>query len=157
MQIAKNTVVSLKYQLFGGDGEMIEETQEAVEYLHGGYGNMFPAVEKELEGRNAGETCRVRLVPDDGFGDYDADLVHVEPRDKFPDNVQIGMQFEGEVCQRYGVLQEKEMEGRKKTGIVRSTFVIDRKGLLKHALYGVSARGHAAEVLNLVKDIAKCK
>jgi len=37
----------------------------------------------------------VRLTPDDGFGDYDADLVHVEPRDKFPDNVEIGMQFEG--------------------------------------------------------------
>ena len=96
MQIGKNTVVSLKYQLFGTDGQLIEETEEAVEYLHGGYGNMFPAVEKALEGRNVGETCRVRLTPDDGFGDYDADLVHVEPRDKFPDNVQIGMQFEGQ-------------------------------------------------------------
>jgi FKBP-type peptidyl-prolyl cis-trans isomerase SlyD len=95
MQIAKNTVVSVKYQLFGTDGEMIEETQEPVEYLHGGYGNMFPAVEKALEGKDVGETCRVRLTPEDGFGDYDADLVHVEPRDKFPDNVKVGMQFEG--------------------------------------------------------------
>jgi peroxiredoxin Q/BCP len=49
------------------------------------------------------------------------------------------------------------MEGRKKTGIVRSTFIIDRNGLLKHALYGVTSRGHAAEVLNLVKGIRKCK
>jgi FKBP-type peptidyl-prolyl cis-trans isomerase SlyD len=89
-------VVSLKYQLFGTDGQLIEETDEPVEYLHGGYGNMFPAVEKALEGKNVGETCRVRLAPDDGFGDYDADLVHVEPRDKFPDNVQVGMQFEGQ-------------------------------------------------------------
>ena len=96
MQIGKNTVVSLKYQLFGTDGQLIEETEEAVEYLHGGYGNMFPAVEKALEGKNVGETCRVRLTPDDGFGDYDADLVHVESRDKFPDNVQVGMQFEGQ-------------------------------------------------------------
>jgi FKBP-type peptidyl-prolyl cis-trans isomerase SlyD len=96
MQIGKNTVVSLKYQLFGTDGQLIEETEEAVEYLHGGYGNMFPAVEKALEGKNVGETCRVRLTPDDGFGDYDADLVHVESRDKFPDTVQIGMQFEGQ-------------------------------------------------------------
>ena len=88
--------MSLKYQLFGTDGQLIEETEEAVEYLHGGYGNMFPAVEKALEGKNAGETCRVRLTPDDGFGDYDADLVHVEPRDKFPENVQVGMQFEGQ-------------------------------------------------------------
>ena len=96
MEIAKNTVVSLKYQLFGTDGQLIEQTDEPVEYLHGGYGNMFPAVEKALEGKNVGETCRVRLTPDDGFGDYDADLVHVESRDKFPDNVQVGMQFEGQ-------------------------------------------------------------
>ena len=95
MQIAKDTVVALKYQLYGTDGALIEETEEPVEYLHGGYGNMFPAVEKALEGKDVGETCRIRLEPDDGFGDYDADLVHVEPRDKFPETVQVGMQFEG--------------------------------------------------------------
>lgn len=95
MQIAKNTVVTLKYQLFGTDGELIEQTEQPVEYLHGGYGNMFPAVETALEGRDVGETCRVRLVPDDGFGDYDADLVQVEESDKFPADVKIGMQFEG--------------------------------------------------------------
>jgi len=95
MQIAKNMVVSLSYQLYGTDGELIEQTEQPVEYLHGGYGNMFPAVEKALEGKDVGETCRVRLAPDDGFGDYDAELVHIEPRDKFPGNVEVGMQFEG--------------------------------------------------------------
>jgi FKBP-type peptidyl-prolyl cis-trans isomerase SlyD len=95
MQITKDTVVTLNYQLYGTDGELIEQTEEPVEYLHGGYGNMFPAVEKALEGKDVGETCRIRLEPDDGFGDYDADLVHVEPRDKFPENVKVGMQFEG--------------------------------------------------------------
>lgn len=95
MQIAKDTVVSLKYQLYGTDGELIEQTEEPVEYLHGGYGNMFPAVEKALEGRAVGETCRVKLAPEDGFGDYDAELVHIESRDKFPGEVQVGMQFEG--------------------------------------------------------------
>ena len=95
MQIGKDTVVSLDYQLFDTDGELIEKTDEPVEYLHGGYGGMFTAVEKELEGRQVGETCRVRLMPDDGFGDYDSELVHVEPRDKFPEHVEIGMQFEG--------------------------------------------------------------
>ena len=95
MQVAKDTVVALDYQLYGSDGELIEKTDEPVEYLHGGYGGMFPAVEKALEGKSVGETCRVRLIPEDGFGDYDADLVQVEPRDKFPDTVEIGMQFEG--------------------------------------------------------------
>ena len=78
-------------------------------------------------------------------------------RDKHGLCVQLLADPDGEVCQRYGVLQEKETEGRKRTGIVRSTFIIDRKGMLKHALYGVTARGHAAEVLNLVKGIGKCK
>ena len=84
-------------------------------------------------------------------------MSHGAFRDKHGLCVQLLADPDGEVCQRYGVLQEKEMEGRKRTGIVRSTFIVDRKGLLKHALYGVSARGHAAEVLNLVKDIEKCR
>jgi peroxiredoxin Q/BCP len=40
---------------------------------------------------------------------------------------------------------------------VRSTFIIDRRGVLRHALYGVAPRGHAAEVLNMVKGLGKCK
>ena len=84
-------------------------------------------------------------------------MSHGAFRDKHGLCVQLLADPDGEVCLRYGVLQEKEMDGRKRTGIVRSTFIVDRKGLLKHALYGVSARGHAAEVLNLVKDIEKCR
>ena len=52
-------------------------------------------MEQALAGKAAGETCRVRLEPDDAFGDYDAQLVHLEPRNKFPDNIAVGMQFEG--------------------------------------------------------------
>jgi thioredoxin-dependent peroxiredoxin len=84
-------------------------------------------------------------------------LAHGAFRDKHGLSVQLLADPDGEVCQRYGVLQEKEMDGRKKKAIVRSTFVIDRRGLLKHTLYGVSARGHAAEVLGLVKGMSKCK
>ena len=64
---------------------------------------------------------------------------------------------EGEVCINYGVLHEKEHDGRKKTCIQRSTFIIDKHGMLRHALYGVSPRGHAAEVLELVRGMGKCK
>ena len=95
MQIGKDTVVTLEYQLFDTDGELIEKSDEPVEYLHGGHGGMFPAVEKVLEGKDVGDTCRIRLTPEEGFGEYEADLVHVETRDKFPEGVEIGMQFEG--------------------------------------------------------------
>ena len=84
-------------------------------------------------------------------------MAHGAFRDEHGLSVQLLADPDGEVCQRYGVLQEKEHEGRRKTCVLRSTFIIDRKGLLKHALYGVSARGHAAEVLGLVKGITKCK
>ena len=84
-------------------------------------------------------------------------LSHGAFRDKHGLSVQLLSDEDGEVCERYGVLQEKELEGRRKKAVVRSTFVIDRKGLVKHALYGVSARGHAAEVLGLVEGLPKCK
>jgi FKBP-type peptidyl-prolyl cis-trans isomerase SlyD len=95
MQIAKNTVVSLTYELFDTDGKLIEKTDGPIEYLHGGYQGIFPLVEQALTGKAAGETCRVRLEPEAAFGEYDAQLVHLEPRNKFPDNIAVGMQFEG--------------------------------------------------------------
>jgi FKBP-type peptidyl-prolyl cis-trans isomerase SlyD len=95
MQIEKNTVVSLNYELSDTDGKTIEKTDSPIDYLHGGYDGIFPLVEQALSGKSAGETCRVRLEPDDAFGDYDAGLVHIEPRNKFPDNIKVGMQFEG--------------------------------------------------------------
>ena len=95
MQVAKNTVVSLNYELSDADGKLIEKTDAPIEYLHGGYDGIFPLVEQALAGKSAGESCRVRLEPDDAFGEYDAGLVHLEPRSKFPDNITVGMQFEG--------------------------------------------------------------
>jgi peroxiredoxin Q/BCP len=80
-------------------------------------------------------------------------MSHGSFRDKHGLAVQLLADTEGEVCKRYGVLQEKEVDGRKKLGIQRSTFIIDRGGVLRHALYGVNPRGHAVEVLNLVKGL----
>jgi thioredoxin-dependent peroxiredoxin len=84
-------------------------------------------------------------------------LSHGSFRDKHGLSVQLLADVEGEVCRSYGVLQEKELDGRKKIGIQRSTFIVDRKGMLRHALYGVNPRGHAAEVIGLIRSISKCK
>jgi len=84
-------------------------------------------------------------------------LAHGAFRDKHGLSVQLLADVEGDVCRRYGVLHDKEVDGRKKACIMRSTFVIDRKGVVKHALYGVNARGHAQAVLGLVKSIGKCR
>ena len=75
-------------------------------------------------------------------------------RDKHGLAVQLLADEEGEVCEQYGVLQDKQTDGRgMRRCIVRSTFVIDKNGAVRHVLYGVSARGHASNILNLVREL----
>ena len=96
MQVAQDTVVMLDYELLNSEGELIEKTEAPIEYLHGGYDGIFSLVEQALEGKGIGESCEVYLQPVDAFGEYDADLVHVEPRAKFPPKIEIGMRFQGD-------------------------------------------------------------
>ena len=96
MQIAKNTVVSLSYELTDSEGKVLEKSEQPVSYLHGGYDGIFPTVEEKLHGKAAGDALSLTLEPDDAFGEYEAELVRSEPRNLFPaDEVKIGMQFEG--------------------------------------------------------------
>jgi FKBP-type peptidyl-prolyl cis-trans isomerase SlyD len=64
--------------------------------MHGGYGNVFPAVEAALDGRAVKDRVEVRLEPEDAFGDYDENLIRVEPRSRFPAGLEAGMRVEGE-------------------------------------------------------------
>jgi peroxiredoxin len=73
--------------------------------------------------------------------------------DKYGLKVELLADADGAVCQRYGVWQEKEKNGVKSMGIVRSTFVIDKQGVLREALYGVTADGHAQQMLERVKQL----
>ncbi|MFA7400421.1 MAG: peptidylprolyl isomerase [Sideroxydans sp.] len=95
MKIAKNAVVSLTYQLADADGTVIEKAGDPISYLHGGYDGIFPTVEEALEGKKIGDTFSVSMEPDDAFGEYEHELVRAEPRDMFPKEVAVGMQFEG--------------------------------------------------------------
>ena len=71
--------------------------------------------------------------------------------DKFGLKVDLLADTSGELCDAYGVWQEKEKNGVKKMGIVRSTFVINKQGMLEEALYDVTAEGHAQEMLEKVQ------
>jgi len=73
--------------------------------------------------------------------------------DKFGLKLDLLADTSGELCEAYGVWQEKEKNGVKKMGIVRSTFVIDKKGELVEVIYGVTADGHAQEMLSLVQNL----
>jgi len=97
MHIAMNTVVSITYELRDSDGNVLEATADPVTYLHGGYDNIFPRVEEELHGKTVGDTVELGLEPLDAFGEYDEELVQIEPISAFPsEELEVGMQFEGE-------------------------------------------------------------
>lgn len=80
-------------------------------------------------------------------------ISHGAFRDKHGISVRLLADKEGETCEKYGVLQDREVDGVKRRSMIRSTFVIDKQGIIRHALYGVQSRGHAAEILELVKDL----
>ena len=81
-------------------------------------------------------------------------MSHASFRDQHGLTVQLLSDPEGEVCETYGVWQETEKNAGKSRGILRSTFIIDQEGILRHVLYGVKAIGHAANVFELVKKLA---
>ncbi len=76
---------------------------------------------------------------------------HQAFRDKYGLKIQLLADVDGEVCSAYDVIQEKEKDGVRKMGLVRSTFVIDRDGIIRHAEYGVSPKGHALKMLDLIR------
>ena len=80
-------------------------------------------------------------------------LSHASFRDKYGLSVLLLSDPDARVCKRYGVMYEKEVDGHKKLAIQRSTFVIDKQGKLRHAMYGIHAHGHAQEILNLIKEL----
>jgi FKBP-type peptidyl-prolyl cis-trans isomerase SlyD len=94
MEIAKNTVVTLEYTVRDSDGNMIDDGEHPLVYLHGGYDGIFPLLEEALHGKKVGERFQVKLQPEDAFGDYDEELVLVEEVGQFPENIEVGMSFE---------------------------------------------------------------
>jgi len=73
--------------------------------------------------------------------------------DKYGLNVKLLADTSGELCHSYGVWQEKEKNGEKKMGIVRSTFIINKDGALHDVMYGVNADGHALEILEKIRQM----
>ena len=74
-------------------------------------------------------------------------------RDKHGISVRLLADKDMEACRAYGVIVKKEVDGLMRDSVQRSTFLIDRKGVIREALYGVSAKGHAAELLQRIKGV----
>ena len=96
------------------------------------------------------------------FSKYDAVVIgvskdscesHIDFINKFGLKVELLADTTGELCESYDVWREREKNGIKSMAILRSTFIINKEGILVEATYGVNHEGHAEEVLEQIKNI----
>jgi FKBP-type peptidyl-prolyl cis-trans isomerase SlyD len=90
MNIFANTAVTISFKLFDAESHLIEESPEPLVYLHGGHSGIFPKIEEALNFKKVGDSISVTLDPVDAFGDYDPELMRVEPVDQLPPDVAVG-------------------------------------------------------------------
>ncbi len=95
MNISKDTAVTVRLKVSDAQGQPIEDGKEPVAYLHGGYGNLLPAIEEALEGQAKGFKAALELGTAQAFGERDESLVQSIPKTQFPPGVKVGGQLEG--------------------------------------------------------------
>ncbi|WP_308389597.1 peptidylprolyl isomerase [Acidithiobacillus sp. AMEEHan] len=114
MKIAKDTVVTLDYTLTDEDGEILDSSEgdEPLVYLHG-HGDIVPGLERALNGHQVGDQVEVDVSPEDGYGDWDEDLVDVVGKEDFddPEELEVGAQFEVDTDEGVRIATVIEMEG----------------------------------------------
>ena len=96
MKITKNVVPSIAYQVRTQDGVLVDEApvNQPLEYLHG-HNNLVEGLEKALEGKAVGDTFEVRVSPEEGYGEYNENMVQRVPKDVFMgvEELEVGMRF----------------------------------------------------------------
>jgi FKBP-type peptidyl-prolyl cis-trans isomerase SlyD len=99
MQVGPDTFVTLAYTLYGEDGEVIDRTDEEqpLSYLHG-YGQIVPGLERGIEGMSKGDRRSIVVQAEDGYGEYDSEMVFEVDKSDFPrpDQVAVGDEFVAE-------------------------------------------------------------
>lgn len=92
MEIKQQCVVALTWTLKDTLGETLDVLEQPVDFLIGG-GDLFKKIEDALQGHGAGATIDLHLEPEETFGDYDDQLIQLESRALFPEEVEEGMTF----------------------------------------------------------------
>lgn len=89
--VAEGKVVSIHYTLTLDDGQTVDSSsgREPMDYLHGA-GNIIPGLEKQIDGRKAGDKFDVHLEAGDAYGEIDPEAVHKVSRSEFPEDAELG-------------------------------------------------------------------
>jgi FKBP-type peptidyl-prolyl cis-trans isomerase SlyD len=102
LSIKHDSVVTFNYTLKGDGGEVIDSSApgEPLAYLHG-HGNLVPGLERELEGKNAGDQLTVKVLPADGYGEHSKDLIQKVPRRSLKgiSKITVGMRLHAQTEQ----------------------------------------------------------
>ena len=93
MKITDGALVSLDVKMYDAQGELLEQSDVLLQYLHG-HEDIFPRIEEALTGKEIGAHLMLQLEPEDAFGDYDADLVMLAPVDDLGGDVTVGLRVE---------------------------------------------------------------
>jgi FKBP-type peptidyl-prolyl cis-trans isomerase SlyD len=94
MEITQQCVVALTWTLKDTLGEELDVLDEPVEFLMGG-NDLLPVIESALLGYTAGASVQLHIEPEQAFGDFNDQLLFLEPRHLFPDDLQEGLTMEG--------------------------------------------------------------
>ena len=94
MEISQQCVVALTWTLKDTLGEVLDVLDEPVEFLVGGQ-DLLPAIDQALQGHSAGATVQLQIEPEQAFGDFNDQLLFLEPRQLFPKDLQEGLTMEG--------------------------------------------------------------
>jgi FKBP-type peptidyl-prolyl cis-trans isomerase SlyD len=94
MEITPHCVVALTWTLTDTLGETLDVLDEPVEFLVGG-NDLLPPLEAALQGHSAGAKLNLQIEPEQAFGDFNDQLLFLEPRALFPADLQEGLTLEG--------------------------------------------------------------
>lgn len=94
MKITDQCVAALTWTLKDTLGETLDTLDEPVEFLIGG-DDLLAKIDAALQGKVAGDELKLHLEPEDAFGDYNDQLLFLEPLNLFPAELEVGMAFEG--------------------------------------------------------------
>lgn len=94
MEISQQCVVALTWTLKDTLGEELDVLDEPVEFLVGGT-DLFKKIEEALQGHEVGAKINLQLEPEEAFGDFNDQLLFLEPRTLFPAETVEGLTFEG--------------------------------------------------------------
>ena len=94
MEITEQCVVALTWTLKDTLGEELDVLDEPVEFLVGGH-DLLPVIETALQGHGVGASLQLQIEPEQAFGDFNDQLLFLEPRHLFPADLQEGLTMEG--------------------------------------------------------------